>query len=154
MTMLGGRWVVAALPVALLLAGCGDDEDPVAPEEPEIAVIRIAAGTQLLTISENGTVQGGPLEVPDDGSVTVVGTFFDSDNQEVSLSTDEFVLNFEPAAPGLLGFERTSAFRGILRGLGPASTTLRIGLFHEGEEHYEFGPFPIPVTVTGTVLNN
>lgn len=137
------RPIAFALAAALVMAGCKEDAD----EEPDIATLRIMAGTQTITISDNGTVTGGPLTVTVGTARAITATALKADGMPETRVTDaEFRLDVTPGA-GTLTFTRTGPFAGNLNASAAGSTTISVQLFHIIENHPDFGPFNVPVTV-------
>jgi hypothetical protein len=144
---------LSALFIATAFAtGCDDDDDPVEPpDEPEVATIRMTIGAQTVTVdTDNGTVTGGPILVPVGGAgSTITAEFLRADGQPDPVVTEaDFVFRVFPADESVLTYTETSAFEGTLTGLQAGPTTMDVDLFHIPADHAEFGPFPIPVTVT------
>jgi hypothetical protein len=136
----------AALPLILAFAACGDD--PVAQEEdPADAVVamRLVVGSQTITVSDNGTVTGGPIVLPR-GNTTITASFLDDANAVVT-GLDEFRLEVTTDNAAVASFTRTSAFVGNLVGSAAGQTILRFSLWHIAEGHNDFGPLPVSTTV-------
>lgn len=129
----------------LSLGGVACKEDPA--DEPQIATLRIAAGAQTINISDNGTVTGGPLTLTVGTARAITATALKADGMPETLVTDaEFRLDVTPAA-GTVTFARTGPFAGSLTATAAGSTTISVQLFHIIENHPDFGPFNVPVTV-------
>ena len=139
-------FALVVFPLALWVGAC--DDDPVAQEpEPEVATMRLTVGTQTITVSDNGTVTGGPIMVT--GTVTISAEFLRADGTPDPLVTAaEFQLNADPANTGTVTFTRTSEFAGTLTGVSAGTTEIEFSLFHKAEQHEDFGPFPVSVQVT------
>jgi hypothetical protein len=136
-----------ALPAVIAFTACSDE----APEEqePEVATMRLTVGAQTITVSDAGVVTGGPVAVPDGGTVSLSAAFLKADGTVETLVTDaDFVLNGAPANPGIVTFSRTSAFAATLTGVSAGTTTIQFSLFHTLEGHDDFGPFPVSVEVS------
>jgi hypothetical protein len=138
---------LALFPVALAFGACSNATDEGA--EPEVVMMRLTIGAQTITVSDNGTVTGGPIAITATGTVTVSAQFLRDDGTPDPLVTDAlFQLNADPANAGIVTFSRTGAFTGTLTGVSAGSTTIEFSLFHISEGHEDFGPFPVPVEVS------
>jgi hypothetical protein len=136
-------YVVLPLVAALsALTGCGSD--PVEPEEPEIGSIRLTVGSQTLVITEGGPQ--GTLTISG-ASSSVSVAFFDDVGDSMTLDADEFELRLTPANTGVLTFTRTGAFTGTLNRVSAGSTTMTVSAYHKVEQHDDFGPHTVSVTV-------
>lgn len=108
--------------------------------------ITLANGTSV-TVSETGTVTG-TLTLSAGAATTVTVTFLDDAGAVVTdLPATEYQASVSPNAG--ITFARTGAFTGTLQGTTAGTVTVRFGLFHIDEQHDDFGPFPVPVTITG-----
>ena len=108
--------------------------------------IALANGTSV-TVSETGTVTG-TLTLSAGAATTVTVTFLDDAGAVVTdLPATEYQASVSPNAG--ITFARTGAFTGTLQGTTAGTVTVRFGLFHIDEQHDDFGPFPVPVTITG-----
>jgi hypothetical protein len=139
---------LGAMFVALTFAAACDDDDPTGDDgddhAEEVASIRLTVGDQTYTIDESG-VEPSPITVPV-ASVPVEADFLDDEGQPVDgLTDDEFELGLEVGDPSLLTYVPTDAFEGTLTGTQAGETTISVSLIHE--DHPDFGPFPVPVTV-------
>jgi hypothetical protein len=141
------RRFAIALPLLMLVAAaCGDD--PVAEEDPAEAVVamRLTIGTQTITVSDNGTVTGGPIMIPV-GNTAITAAFLDDANQVVTGLDAEFRLDVTTNNANVATFTATSAFAGNLTGVAAGQTILEFALFHIEENHEDFGYHDVPVTV-------
>jgi hypothetical protein len=137
----------ALFSVALAFGACSNATDEGA--EPEVVMMRLTVGAHAITVSDNGTVTGGPIAIAASGTVTVSAEFLQADGTADPLVTSaQFQLNVDPADAGVVTFSRTGAFAGTLTGAGAGSTTIEFSLFHISEGHEDFGPFPVPVEVS------
>jgi hypothetical protein len=135
----------AALALAAAVA-CSDTNESHA--EPEVAFMRLTVGgTQTVTVDEFGTVTGGPITIPV-GNTSLVAEWLRADGTEdPNVHEDDFELRVVPANTGIVTFTRTAAFEGTLNGLQTGSTSASFALFHIEEQHEDFGPFSVGVTV-------
>jgi hypothetical protein len=135
-----------ALTLGLVVASCGSD--PVDEEpEPEVATMRLTIGSQTYDVDDSGNLTGGPITIPV-GSTSVSAQFLRADDTpEPLVTSDVFELRIEPADAAIADFTRGGAFNGTLVGIAAGSTTMDFALFHLDEQHEDFGPFPLSVTV-------
>jgi len=134
--------------VTLALAACKDSTGPDHEHGEEVHAMRIAlANGTSVTVSETGTVTG-TLTLSAGAATTVTVTFLDDAGAVVTdLPATEYQASVSPNAG--ITFTRTGSFTGTLRGDAAGNVTVRFGLFHIDEQHDDFGPFPVPVTITG-----
>jgi hypothetical protein len=137
----------SAMFVAFTFVAACDDDDPTGDVDDhavEVAAILLTVGDQTYTINESG-VDPSPISVPI-VSVPVEAEFLDDQGQPVDeLTDDEFELGLEVGDPLLLTYAPTGAFEGTLTGIQAGETTIGVSLLHD--DHPDFGPFPVPVTV-------
>lgn len=132
---------------ALALGACSSTTDE--QSEPEVSSMRLTIGAQTITVSETGTVTGGPIAITANGTVTVSAAFLRADGSaDPVVTAAQFQLNADPADAGVVTFTRTGSFSGTLTGVSAGSTTIEFSLFHIAEGHEDFGPFPVPVEVS------
>jgi hypothetical protein len=134
----------AALTVAALslgLAACSEED----AHEVEVDFMRITtSGSQIMVNSSgapSGTItllQGQP------NNLTV--EFLDA-NMENALTdhADEFQVQVTPNAG--ITFTRTGPFTGTLTGTAAGVVSVSFALLHIEENHEDFGPFPVNITV-------
>lgn len=142
------RPLIAIVTLALGLGACTDSTGPDHEHGEEVHAMRItlANGTSV-TVSETGTVTG-TLTLSAGAATTVTVTFLDDAGAVVTdLPATEYQASVSPNAG--ITFARTGAFTGTLQGTTAGTVTVRFGLFHIDEQHDDFGPFPVPVTITG-----
>ncbi|HEX9579727.1 MAG TPA: hypothetical protein VF970_01345 [Gemmatimonadales bacterium] len=133
-----------ALSVALIGGSCPDEP---LEEEPEVATLRLSVGGQTVDVSDNGTVTptGG---ITISANATLSASFLKADGSAETLVTaDEFELRVTSQSTGVVTYTSTGAFAGTLNKLSTGGTQLSIELFHLVEQHADFGPFPVPITV-------
>jgi hypothetical protein len=133
------------------VAGCNDD-DPAGPHEHAEAhevrlTIGAGAGAQVVTISENGTIGGGPITIAI-GAVAISAEIIDEDDDVINGELDpaDFEIDFATGNAATVTVTETGQFSGTLTGVAAGNTTIATALNHEG--HADFGPFNVPVTVT------
>ncbi len=135
----------AVIILAAAFAGCKKDE---AEAEPDVNSLTLMVGSQSVTVSNNGTVTGGPILITRPATPTITATFKNSAGvMDPIAHGGNFQMNVTSANTGLLTFTRTSAFVGTLSTTATGSTQITISLFHIAEGHDDFGPFPVPVTI-------
>jgi hypothetical protein len=138
-------WIARMAPLALGVALMGGSCPEEAEQEPEVAIMRLAVGGQTVDVADDGTVTGGPITL--NGTETITATFLKADGTAETLVTaDEFELQVTPSSAALT-FTRTSAFAGSLTAVTAGSAQIEVALFHLVEQHEDFGPFNVPVTV-------
>jgi hypothetical protein len=141
------RLLPAMLFSVLALTACDDDDENGTEPEPEVVTMRLTAGAQVVTVSNNGTVTNGPIVVPV-GTTALTLEFLDDTGNPDPLVTDaDFEARVTPTPATVLTADRTSAFAFTLTGVAEGSATLSAELFHLEEGHSDFGPFDVPVTV-------
>lgn len=125
--------------------GCDDGHDH---EHLEVEFMRLTIGAQTITVNARGEISGGTVTIPAGVATTVTAVFLDDDMQpDDHVEADEFQLSVTPNAG--ITFTRTGAFSGTLLGTTAGSIVVRFGLLHVEEDHHDFGPFQVPVTVGG-----
>lgn len=127
-----------------LAAACDDETGPTDPADT-ILSMRVTVENQTVTVNEGGTVTGGPIRIQVSG-VPISATFISAAGVPVG-GLDAYELRVTSAAPGFVTFSRLSAFSGTLTRVAPGATALSIGLWHNGEGHFDFGPFNVPIIV-------
>jgi len=140
-----GAGLLAILALGLPAASCDDETAP--EEEPEVATMRLIVGAQTVNVADDGTVTGGPIIIPV-GNTAISAAFLRADGTAEPLVTaDVFRLDVASDNAGIASFTRGGSFNGNLVGAAAGSTILRFSLFHLEEQHEDFGPFPVAVTV-------
>jgi hypothetical protein len=137
-----------ALALLALTLGATACKDNVSPEpEPEIETMRITpAGSAPVTVSSSGVVTG-TFSIAAGVAKSFTVEFLNAAGDPDPLVTDaEFEASVTPAAG--ITFARTSAFAGTLTGANAGTVSVQFGLFHLAEQHNDFGPFAVNVTIT------
>lgn len=137
---------IALAGLTLALPAC-NSTNPVVEEEPEVATMRLTIGAQTVDVDDAGVVTGGPIAISANTAVSVQWLKADGSAEDIITAAD-FQLNVTSDNASFVTFTRTSAFAGTLVRVGAGSTVLRFSLFHTGEGHEDFGPFPVSVTVS------
>jgi hypothetical protein len=133
------------LAIAPALAACDSSTEP--EEEPEVVAVRLTVGTQIVTVADNGVVTGGPIAIGV-GATAISAVFLNAAGEpDDHVSADEFELLVVPGSTGVVTFARTSAFAGTLTGVAVGNTSIEVALFHIEEQHEDFGPFLVALTV-------
>ncbi len=128
--------------LALTMAvGCSSEPTE---EEPEVETMRLVIGTTTVNFA-GGTCTPSPssVTIPTAGA-TVTASFLRADGTpETIVTADEFELQVTPAGR----FTRTGAFTGTIAGGTAGSASLGFALLHKIEQHEDFGPCNLTVTV-------
>jgi len=98
----------------------------------------------VLLITQGGAQ--GTLTL-DAAASSVSATFLDEDGEIMMLDPAEFEIRIIPVNTTLLTFLRSTAFTGTLNRLGTGTTTMAVSVFHKDEEHNDFGPHTVSVTL-------
>ena len=143
----------AALVLAVAVVGACTDSTGPEDHEPEVESIRLTFSsgsvvTSVVTISSTGAVTG-TVTLPAGGSRTVAAEFLNAQGQpDDHVTADQFQLAVTPATG--VTFSRTAAFQGTLTAGGtPGTVAVQFGLLHIEENHVDFGPFTVNVSVSG-----
>jgi len=146
---LAGRHLLALTLVGLVAASaCGWTPTDVGDPEASVGSVRLTVGSQTITVSNTGTVTGGPITITRPTAPTISASFLNAaGSQDPVAHGGNFQLNATPADTSTLTFTRTSAFVGTLTGVAAGTTNLTVSLFHVTGSDNDFGPFPVPVTV-------
>lgn len=141
------RPFVAITALVLALGACKDQTGP-AKAEPEVTTMRITlANGATASVNAAGTVTGS-LSIPAGTSTAFTVEFLTAAGVADPLVTAAVFQASVTPNTGIT-FTRTGNFAGTLRGAAAGTVTVRFGLLHIEENHDDFGPFPVPVTVTG-----
>ncbi len=138
----GSRWIgAAALAAVALAAGCSSEPEEL---EPEVETMRVTIGTTVINFS-GGTCTPVPASVTiPAGGAAVAATFLKADGSpETTVTDQEFELKVAPANR----FTRSGAFAGSLTGGAAGTAAVTFALYHKIEQHEDFGPCSLPVTV-------
>lgn len=139
--------VALAIALTASLAACNDSTAPEEEEEPEVASMRLTFGNgTTLTVTGAGATPSVRIPV---GATTVAAQFLRADGSADPVVT---ATTFRLEVAGLAGgvtFARSGAFGGTLNATTATSTNIPItfSLFHIEEQHDDFGPFTVNVTV-------
>lgn len=133
---------VAVASLALGLAGCSSED----AHEVEVDRMVITIGATEYTVNSAG-VYVGPVTLQQGVATNVTVEFLDA-NLEDALAehADEFQVEIDPAAG--VTFTRTGPFSGTLTGTAAGDVVVSFALLHIEENHEDFGPFPVTITVT------
>jgi hypothetical protein len=139
------RWL-GFLVVPIVLASSGCEDDPIGVVEPDIAVLRLTIGTQIVEITEaTGAATNLPIRIPL-GATTITATPFRADGTpDPHVNARDFVLSVTPANATLVTFTRGTTLNGTLNGLVRGSTTVTIEITHG--DHADFGPHSVAITI-------
>ena len=130
----------AALLGMVLVAGCSEEEE----QEPEVDTMRIVIGNTTVNFA-GGTCTPSPatVTIPTTGAAVAATFLRDDGSPDPLVTAGVFELDVEPAAR----FTRTSPFAGTISGGQPGQTTFSFSLLHIEEQHEDYGPCQLPVTV-------
>lgn len=138
--------------VSTLVAGLGACKNNTGPDEvePEVATMRITlANGATASVNASGTVTGTLTLTAGSATAFTVEFLTASGAPDPVVTPAVFQASVTPNAG--ITFARTGNFTGTLRGDATGTVTVRFGLLHTKENHNDFGPFPVPVTVTGAI---
>lgn len=147
-TFLTTRAAIALIPTVLVLGAC--DDDVIEPDnEPTFSTVVFTVGTQTVTMAEaTGAVTGGPITLQAGQNANMTATFrLANGSADPVVTASDFRLDVASDNSAIVSFTRTGPFAGTLVAGQKGTTNLRIELFHIGEGHEEFGPFPLTVVV-------
>jgi hypothetical protein len=162
---------------AVLMVGCADSSPqdlvvapvvtPVAPVDLHFddGYIAVMFDAVLVDVWAGGQIDIGCPECAQQGleitnevivtaetPITITATFHDAEGTMVN-GLDGYQLTMTPVDAERLKFTRKSAFAGTLTRLADPATsvagqaTLDVGLYNVGTMTFDFGPFPVPVTL-------
>jgi hypothetical protein len=126
------------------LGGCSDHHDH---EDLAVEFMRLTIGGQTVTVNARGQVSGGPVTIPAGVATSVTAEFLNASMApEPAVNATDFQVSVTPNAG--ISFARTGAFTGTLTASSTGTIVVRFGLLHVTENHHDFGPFQVPVTVS------
>jgi hypothetical protein len=134
---------LAVVALSLGVAGCKDED----AHEVEVDFMRISAGAQQIMVNSTGAVTGN-ITINAGVATAVTVQFLDAAMADaLTEHADEFQVNVTPAAG--VTFTRTGPFSGTLTGTSAGVRSVSFSLLHIEEDHEDFGPFPVNITVAG-----
>ncbi|HYW32581.1 MAG TPA: hypothetical protein VE869_13875 [Gemmatimonas sp.] len=144
------RSLVAAalLATSLVSTACNDSSGPDDEPEPAVTSMRLTFGNgQTLTLTGTGTQT---LRIPV-GATTVTAQFLRADGSVDPIAvTPTFRLQVTPPTGSITYAQNaTNAFAGTLTATTATNTVIPVtfGLLHIAENHTDFGPLTINITV-------
>lgn len=146
--MLGRRAAVLTVLAlsAIASSSCGDDGAEPSDPADAIVTMTIAAGGGSVVVSKvTGGVTGGGSLVIGAGTTPVTITFQDAAGADVT-DLGEFEVQGTPANAALVTYAK-NGLGGALTKVAAGSTTIRFGLYHVAEGHFDFGPYEVPITI-------
>ena len=141
------RFLVALALVGF--AGACKDSTGLDDHEPEVESIRLTfSNGAVVTITSTGAVTG-TASITAGGARGVTAEFLNAAGQpDDHVTGEEFQLAVTPGTG--VTFARTAPFAGTLTAGGTTGTVpVQFGLLHIEENHVDFGPFTVNVSVTG-----
>ena len=140
------------LVLAVVLGGCEDD--PIAEDqddEPEVGGFVLTSGSvELYRYTDADAAQPDTLFLSSDQTYAVEVQWLDDEGAPTTLE-DGLELRAEVTQPGLAAFTVTGAASGTLVTapvLQPVTTSMRVQLWHEAEQHEDFQSLFFPVKVS------
>lgn len=136
--------VAALLALAVLPGACKDTTSP--EEEPDVVAMRITVtGRAPVTVSATGVVTGTLTITAGAASAFTVEFLNAAGQPDPLVDASTFQVSVAPAAG--IAFARTGAFAGTLTAGSGGTVNVQFGLLHVAENHNDFGPFTVPVTI-------
>ncbi len=132
---------LALVALSLGVAGCKDD----GVQEVEVDFMRITAGAQQITVNSTGAVTGS-ITINSGVATAVSVQFLDAAMANALVEREaDFQVNVTPGSG--ITFARTGPFAGTLTGTTAGVRSVSFSLLHIEENHEDFGPFPVNITV-------
>jgi len=131
------------------LGACSDDKDE---HEVEVDFMRITAGAQQLMVNSTGAVTGGPLALQAGVARAITVDFLKSDMTTDALADEAGAFQVALTVPAGVTFNRTGPFAGTLTASAAGSYNVSFALLHVEENHEDFGPFPVAVSVSAAAV--
>ncbi len=142
------RRFAVLLATAVAMGACSTND----AHEVEVDSMRITVGGATVTVNSTGAITGGPLSIAPGVATAVTVSFRDAAGADALVDhADDFQVNI--SVPAGVTFTRTGPFAGTLTGASAGVRTLQFSLLHIAENHEDFGPFNVPVTVVGVAAN-
>lgn len=134
--------ILSVATLALGLSACSSTTDT---HEVHVDFMRLTVGTQQATVNSTGAVTGSIAITA--GTATAVSVEFLNAAMTNALGehADDFQVDVAPAAG--ITFTRSGPFAGTLTGSGTGVVAVSFALVHIVENHEDFGPFPVNITV-------
>ncbi|MCU0636791.1 MAG: hypothetical protein MUE41_18125 [Gemmatimonadaceae bacterium] len=146
---------VRTLLVLLVIIGVAACEHPIAVVTPhaEVAdlILRDTTGRQLAATRDNRLWDGGPLVVPDGGTLTIVPTLLDFEGKplDVLVTRRDLELRAEVERDGITTWEPLRG-RGRWFGLAPGRTRVRFLVWHQTHADLVTPWLPLDVRAAST----
>lgn len=143
MSTLSSHRMLAAGTLLVLTMALGCSSEPT-EQEPEVETMRLVIGSTTVNFTGGTcTPSASSVTIPAAGT-TVTASFLKADGTpETIVTSDEFELQVTPTTR----FTRSGAFTGTISGGAVGSASLGFALFHKIEQHEDFGPCNLTVTV-------
>jgi hypothetical protein len=139
-----GSAVAVLASLALGATACSEDD---LGHELHVDLMRITVGAQQLTVNSAGAVTGTVNIVQGVATNVTVEFLDDAMADALAEHADDFQVQVEPDAG--ITFTRSGPFAGTITGTDIGAISVSFALFHIEENHEDFGPFPVNITVTG-----
>lgn len=132
----------------LAISACSSSDDS---HEVDVDRMRITVGAQVIMVNSTGAVTGGPITLNSGAATNVTVEFLTPEMTDaLGEHADDFQANV--TTPAGITFTRTGPFAGTLTGSVAGSSNIAFELFHIEENHEDFGPFNVPVTVVAPTV--
>jgi hypothetical protein len=143
---------LALAALALTMSACKDDATGIDDDHDlHVESMRLTIAGQTITVAENGTVTGGPVNLAA-GQHNITAVFLDDEGQPADdVTAIEFQLNvtIPNGTPVTFARSTTNPFAGTFTVTGAQQgAAIRFSLYHIEEQHEDFGPFPVTFNFT------
>ncbi|MDX2193928.1 MAG: hypothetical protein NW201_11275 [Gemmatimonadales bacterium] len=145
----------ALVAAGVFTAACGGSTGD--GSEPAVATMRLTitpagGAAQVVNVNSSGVATPASITLPVNTNATIASQWLRADGSADPLVTATTFRLEVRNLPGSMTFTRTDNFSGTLRATAAGNfaggSAPRFELFHIQENHEDFGPFSVPVTVT------
>jgi hypothetical protein len=149
--MLDTRKHRGLLSLALLLlvptfSSCNDDDEVEEDPADAIEFVELTMGGVTLRLNlQGGVVSGGPLTVAVGAALPITARFLDEDGNDINSTLGDFELR--GTEPTRVTFASTGDFTGTITGVTAGAGNIKFALFHVIEQHEDWGPHDVAITV-------
>jgi hypothetical protein len=141
-----GLLSLALLLLVPTLSACDDDEEVEVDPADALAFVELTMGGVTLRLNESGNpVSGGPLIVAVGATLPITARVLDEDGNDINSTLDDFELR--GTSPTGVTFASTGDFTGTITGVTAGAGNIRFELFHVVEQHADWGPHDVAITV-------